>query len=181
MSAVFQGFFFTLQVLLHFIPCSALLQLIVFGKKCIHLCGFGTYWSLYLFNLFAILTCSVIDLHVFMCALNDNIFNLKFTMQCQSVRIPFLVVEIYVQDDGSIATTLYRKPTAGNTILHAQSSLPPVLVNCIPYRQLWHHCTDGNKFQCHTKSLQMRLLARGYSKFLVIKHTRELEQPLDHH
>lgn len=51
------------------------------------------------------------ELTQYMQALGFSMFNLKFTMTYNTIFV-----------NGMVATTLCRKPTAGNTILHADSA-----------------------------------------------------------
>lgn len=51
---------------------------------------------------------------------------------------PLLHITINITTDGLINTSLYRKPTTGNTILHAQSAHPQPLIQRIPFSQ---YCT----------------------------------------
>lgn len=63
------------------------------------------------------------ELAEFMFDLGNNSYNLKFTMQQSKHQITFLDMTVIIQEDGNISTTLYRKETAGNTLLHATSCL----------------------------------------------------------
>lgn len=68
---------------------------------------------------------------------------------------------------GELYSTLYRKPSAGNSLLHASSSHPEQLINSIPYSQLLRikrNCTLDEDFQKEADLLRNRLLIRGYSK-----------------
>lgn len=57
--------------------------------------------------------------------ISDNEFNLKFTMQADTCSIPFLDLRLFLNPNGSLHSTLYRKAAAGNTILHYTSAHPP--------------------------------------------------------
>lgn len=61
---------------------------------------------------------------------------------------------------------LYRKPTAGNTLLHASSAHPKPLVCSIPYAQylrLCRNCAQEEDFYVQAAALREHLLLRGYS------------------
>lgn len=67
-----------------------------------------------------------------------------------NVQIPFLDLYIFKQPDGKLNTNLYRKPTAGITLLHASSAHPSPLVRSIPYTQYLHlrrNCNAGVRLQ----------------------------------
>lgn len=66
--------------------------------------------------------------------LGKNPHNIKFTMQCDPNKIPFLDVKLYIQEGGFLTTNLYRNPTSGDTILYEQSAHPDAFM-CILYGQ----------------------------------------------
>ncbi|XP_053546947.1 uncharacterized protein LOC128638839 [Bombina bombina] len=58
--------------------------------------------------------------------LNTNKSKLKFTGEFNTLAVNFLDLTLEgVVEDGTIISSTYRKPTAGNTILHAKSAHPP--------------------------------------------------------
>ena len=81
--------------------------------------------------------------------------------------ITFLDVRLYVDASRHLCSTLFRKSTAGNTILHADSSHPLSLKNSIPFGQylrLRRNCSNDVLFLEEAGKLQDRLLCRGYSR-----------------
>lgn len=77
-------------------------------------------------------------------------------MTCSQEIILFLYVEIFIKTDMTLRTTLFRKATAGNTILRANSGHPTSLVKSIPYGQylrLKYNCSSQEDFQL--KSLRL--------------------------
>lgn len=50
-------------------------------------------------------------------------------------HVAFLDVEVFRDNDGNLGSKLYRKPTVGNSILHASSFHPQTLVKSVPYSQ----------------------------------------------
>lgn len=75
-------------------------------------------------------------------------------------------VSITKNNDGSLSSGLYRKPTAGNTILHATSSHPQALIWSIPYSQylrIKRNCSSQESFLREAGELRERLLVREYS------------------
>lgn len=101
-----------------------------------------------------------------------NTFNLRFTMECSQSQIHFLDLVIGLQPNGQIYTALYRKPSSGNTILHAQSAHPEPLLRSIPFSQylrIKRNCTREEDFLRAAQELYDRLLDRGYSHSLFKK------------
>ena len=99
-----------------------------------------------------------------------NTFNLKFTMECSQTDVSFLDLRIHVDRMGRLHTSLYRKPSAGNTVLHATSAHPEPLLDSIPYSQflrLKRNCTRDTDFHAAANDLYCRLLSRGYSRSLL--------------
>lgn len=105
-------------------------------------------------------------LNTFMSAINKNNFNLNFTMSFSKVMITFLDVKISKDMDGTLSSGLFRKPTAGNIILHASSAHPQPLIQQIPYSQylrLRRNCSTETSFITEPSLLKIRLLNQGYS------------------
>lgn len=98
--------------------------------------------------------------------MQHNTFNLKITYCYSENSITFLDTTISKNKDGGLSSGLLRKPTAGNTILHASSSHPQSLLLAIPYSQylrLRRNCSDQESYLHETAALRDRLLCRGYS------------------
>lgn len=80
--------------------------------------------------------------------MNSNVYNLTFTMSFDKKKIIFLIVTVEIIPDGVLVGDLYPKPSAGNTIIRADSFHPQPLLQSIPYSQylrLRHNCSDDNK------------------------------------
>lgn len=107
---------------------------------------------------------SLAQLNQFIQLLNVNSMNLHFTVNLDDTQIPFLDLLIIKNPDETLGTDLYRKPTAGNTLLYAYSAHPKLLVYSIPYvqyLQLSRNCTREEDFYIQAASLHERLLLRG--------------------
>lgn len=100
-----------------------------------------------------------------------NEFNLKFTFEIDQKQLTFLDLKILVQEDGTVGTSLFQKPSAGNSLLHAAS---------VPYGQylrLRRNCSLDTDFEAEAKLLRSRFLERGYSnKCLKKAYTRAKQQ-----
>lgn len=122
-------------------------------------------------------------LHKFIDFININEFNLSFTMSHSTTEITFLDVLVKKQPDGSLSSQLFRKPTAGNSLLHATSFHPKPLLASITYSQYlrvrWN-CSDDITFKKEADMLRKRLLERGYSSPCLKKAYRKTIK-LSHH
>lgn len=106
----------------------------------------------------------------FIQTINHNSMNLKFTISAHPNQITFLDLTIFKDKENCLATTLFRKETAGNTLLHAESAHPRSLIKSIPYAQylrLRRNCTHLEEFKSQANALRNRLLARGYTKTIL--------------
>lgn len=103
------------------------------------------------------------ELITFLEGLQNNTYNLKFTYSFSQERITFLDVELYVDNKGNLCSTLYRKPTAGNTVLHATSSHPKPRINNIPlsqYLRLRRNCSHEEDLKQESNQLYKLLRSR---------------------
>lgn len=88
--------------------------------------------------------------------------------------LTILLLNISIQPYGSLLMSLFRKETAGKTILRANSAHPTTLIKSIPYGQ--YHCIKQNcssppDFEKEASALKDRLLTRRYSKKCLKKPT----------
>lgn len=123
-------------------------------------------WYRYIDDVFILWSGSREDLSRLMDLLTVNTFNLSFTMECSQIKINFLDLQIHLDCDGTLHSSLYRKPSSGNTILHAASAHPQPLLDSIPYSQfvrLRRNCTLDSDFHQAANDLYERLRRRGYS------------------
>ncbi|WP_227643924.1 hypothetical protein, partial [Klebsiella pneumoniae] len=94
-------------------------------------------------------------------------FNLFFTMNHDPYKVDFLDISIMKDTSGRVACKLFRKETAGNTLLHANSFHLEPLKKSIPFSQflrIKRNCTSHDDFQLEADALTRRLLERGYTK-----------------
>lgn len=65
---------------------------------------------------------------------NANDVNLRFIGTFSRTSVNFLDLTLEGKTEtGKVMTSIYRKPYAGNTILHAKSSHPKHIIRAIPY------------------------------------------------
>lgn len=89
-----------------------------------------------------------------------------FTLTFHSSELVFLDLLIKIGPDNRISTT-YRKPTSGNSILHAGSQRPKHLMYKIPTSQyVWlrRNCTCLRDFKQQPDILRSRLRSQGYNE-----------------
>lgn len=105
-------------------------------------------WRRYIDNVLVIWTGTSSERSEFMAFLSVNQFNLKF-MQSDTQSIPFLDLRLFMNPDESVYSTLYRKETVGNTILHYSSAHPHSLIHRTPfsrYLRLRRNCAREEDF-----------------------------------
>uniref|UniRef100_A0A1B8Y0Y5 Helix-turn-helix domain-containing protein n=1 Tax=Xenopus tropicalis TaxID=8364 RepID=A0A1B8Y0Y5_XENTR len=99
--------------------------------------------------------------------LNENELGLFFTSDFGDKYLPFLDLGLAVTSQGTISTTIYRKPTSTNSLLHFSSFHPTPLKRGIPvgqYLRLRRNCTDLDDFKTKAADLRDRFIQRGYPK-----------------
>lgn len=125
-------------------------------------------WHRHINDIFVVWDGPLELLRTFLDGLNTNVFNILFTLLDTLVRIDSL---------GNISTTLYRKPTVGNSILRANSAHPVALKRSVPiaqYLRIRLICSFLSDFKTQARALQDQLLQKGYSRTLFKKkHTNK--------
>lgn len=97
--------------------------------------------------------------------------NLHFSGHISATEVAYLDLKVFIEG-GQICTSLYRKATAGNSILEAHSSHPNSLKNSIPDRELLRlkrNCTRNQDFEQAAEEAIERFKVRGYSAQLLQK------------
>lgn len=110
------------------------------------------------------------DLFKFNEHINGTYPTLKFTMEYDSEKIHFLDLLIAVNADKKLETSIYRKTTDRNTILHASSFHPDHTIQNIPYGQfvrLRRICSDENDYGIKANEMSQRFRERGYDDSLI--------------
>uniref|UniRef100_A0A803JJ24 Reverse transcriptase domain-containing protein n=1 Tax=Xenopus tropicalis TaxID=8364 RepID=A0A803JJ24_XENTR len=106
-----------------------------------------------------------IGVESFVASLNALSTPVKFTLNYAKDTIDFLDVRIYRTSTG-VGTTLYRKETDRNTLLHAHSFHPPSVIKSIPYTQFLRVFRINTDFATASQqALEMcnRFISRGYT------------------
>ncbi|XP_053550254.1 equilibrative nucleoside transporter 4 [Bombina bombina] len=99
--------------------------------------------------------------------LNNNDMVLRFTFEYNSKSINFLNVTLKGNEDGTIDSSVYRKPISGNTLLHANSSHPEHVRYAVTkgqFARLKRNCSNPSDYSMAADDLERRLQERKYSK-----------------
>lgn len=103
------------------------------------------------------------EFHSFM---NTSGHHLKFTMEYDAHRMNFLDILIY-REENRLGTTLYRKKTDRNSILHGQSYHPVPLKKSLPisqFNRIRRICSSDRDYEVEAKELEQRFHQRQYKQ-----------------
>ncbi|CAJ0945347.1 unnamed protein product [Ranitomeya imitator] len=109
------------------------------------------------------------DCDQFIADLNENSLNIRLTSHVSHTSVEFLDLEASLVDS-NVVTTLYRKPTATNSLLHYSSFHPRHLKDGIPtgqFLRLKRNCSLSLDFQNEARSLTDRFKHHGYPKKVI--------------
>ncbi|XP_023143528.3 uncharacterized protein LOC129347227 isoform X2 [Amphiprion ocellaris] len=123
------------------------------------------YYGRYIDDLFFIFTGTTEQLQEFHQYLNSTNPNIKLSLEFSNKEINFLDLLISLDEQGSIHTSLFRKSTDRNTVLHAESFHPKSLIENIPFGQfqrLKRICNSQTDFNTQATEMQQRFVQRGY-------------------
>ena len=128
-------------------------------------------WWRYIDDIFMIWTHSADDLHGFTSYLNSIQPTIKFTSNYSFTSIPFLDVNVFV-DNGNITTDLYTKATDKHQYLLHSSCHPQHTKRAIPFSlalRLRRVCSSDETFKQRSNELKSYLNNRGYIYLSLIK------------
>lgn len=94
------------------------------------------------------------ELKVFSDYINSIYPTLHFTVEYSQEKIHFLDLSITVNENKKLETSIYRKETDRNTILHSSSFHPDHIISNIPYGQfvrLRRICSEDDDYQIKAK------------------------------
>ncbi|XP_068113208.1 uncharacterized protein [Hyperolius riggenbachi] len=115
------------------------------------------------------------DLKQFLTLLNTNDVNIFLTSDISSTTVNFLDLHIMKDEEGHLISTLYRKKTAVNSLLHFSSYHTPTTRRNIPVGQflrLRRNCSTPQAFEEEAGKLACRFRERGYPNKYVRKAWR---------
>lgn len=123
-------------------------------------------WKRYLDDVLCIFKGSLVELQMFFTYLNTCCEYLSFTMEYDKNKISFLDLWI-IRNGAHLYTDLYRKPTARNTLLRADSEHPRHLKESLPFSQLCRVkriCKTPEDFRRNSDEMITNFSRRGYHK-----------------
>lgn len=104
----------------------------------------------------------------FVSSLNNNDINITLTSCISDTSVDFLNLTLKLQN-GKITTTMFRKPTATNSLLEYTSFHPQHLRDGILIGQFLRakrNCSEMKDFRQHAHNLTERFQQRGFPKIL---------------
>lgn len=123
-------------------------------------------WFRFIDDLFIICDGTELGFQKYFEILNNTEANIRFTYEISRERVTFLDTEMYVKS-GKIHTTLHRKKTATNAVLHAQSFHQNSLIQNIPYGEflrIKRICSEKEEWHKHRDQTTQRFRCRGYKE-----------------
>lgn len=118
----------------------------------------------YIDDCFVIFLGSLSDFELFVLYMNCLRPSIKFTHTVSTTSVNFLDTCISLTD-GKIVSSLYRKDTERNSLLHATSAHPTSLKRGLPFSQftrLHRICSDKRDFEAKAQLLYRDFSSRGY-------------------
>ena len=105
------------------------------------------------------------QLHDFHTYLNNANEHIKLSLEYSKTKISFLDLNITIDTNGEIHTSIFRKMTDRNTILRADSFHPRALISNIPlgqFQRLKRICDTEEAFNSQALEMYTRFQVRGY-------------------
>lgn len=121
-------------------------------------------------DIFLLFKGSQTDLIEFHDYLNKTNKNIRLSLDYSKDKIHFLDLTISRGEDQKLHTTLFRKPTDRNSILHYHSFHPQHLKDNIPYGQfqrLRRICDQETEFKTQSDLMSKRFQERSYRKSVI--------------
>ncbi|CAJ0936759.1 unnamed protein product [Ranitomeya imitator] len=123
-------------------------------------------WMRYIDDIWFVWEGSISELNTLMAALNHNDLNIKLTFK-YGRSVDFLDLQIRALPEGDLVTNVFRKSTATNSLLHAESAHLPSTIKGIPVGQFLRVrriCSRDEDFNTQAEDLTTRFLQRGYKE-----------------
>jgi len=121
----------------------------------------------YIDDIFGVFQGTEEDLQGYHKGLNTLHPDLKFTLEFNAQKLPFLDTLVYVDKEGFLQTTVYHKPSNTHQYLHFQSSHHPNLKKSLPFSQgirIKRIVSDPEHLETALNEMVGFFIARGYSR-----------------
>ena len=92
-------------------------------------------WKRFIDDIFLIRQYGEIELTLFLSYLNNYMICMKFEAEHSTSSVHFLVTTVHVDQDGTLTTSLYTKPTDSHNYINFHSCHPRACKKGIPYSQ----------------------------------------------
>ncbi|XP_013889701.1 uncharacterized protein LOC106536906 [Austrofundulus limnaeus] len=128
------------------------------------------YYGRYIDDILILFKGTESDLLAFYDYINNTHPCVKLTLEHSKTEIHFLDLTIYRDLTGEVNTTLYRKPTDVNSILHYNSFHPQFMKRNIPKGQFLRTrriCSSDSEFLEQSNMMQKRFSLRGYDTAVI--------------
>lgn len=110
----------------------------------------------------------------------QNIFNhnfLKFSYEFSHKCVSFLDMNIMLDENNVISTSLFRKPMSKHEFVHYNSSHPSHLLKSLPYScglRIIRTCSEEDNRNYEMRNLMEKFQTRGYPKSIIDRATEKL-------
>ncbi|XP_047468584.1 uncharacterized protein LOC125024855, partial [Penaeus chinensis] len=132
----------------------------------------------YIDDIFGVFRGTEEDLQEYYRELNQFHPDLKFTVEFDKNRLPFLDTMVYVDKDGFLQTTVFHKPSNTHQYLHFHSSHHPNLKKSLPFSQgirVKRIVSDPDLLEGALKEMVNFFRERGYSEKILKEAMVRLE------
>lgn len=126
--------------------------------------GHACCWLRYIDDVLMVWAGTSDELEVFMAELENNTRNIHLTYTADPHQLSFLDLSIRLEG-GRLITSTFRKETAANTLLQADSHHPKSLIRGIPvgqFMRIRRNCSTEEDYFSESKQLYQRFRERGY-------------------
>jgi len=127
-------------------------------------------WKRYIDDIFIIWPHGHDELVKFVNHLNSVHATIKFTMYSSAAQVSFLDTLVCLNQDGTLSTRVYRKPTDTQSYLRYDSSHPRFCKDSIPYSQflrIRRICSELSDFDKTALDMSRAFIERGYPLHVV--------------
>ena len=127
-------------------------------------------WDRFIDDILSFYTHGREELDKFIAHLNSCHSTIKFTADISDKEVHFLDLTIKLNEDGTLTTSLYSKPTDSHNYLLYNSSHPDHCKSGMPYSQLLRVrriCSEESDFITHSFTMCNHFVRRGYPQEIV--------------